>query len=213
LDLSSIRGDGMIFPFLREIIVMIKALVLLATLKKDEPSNTEALTEFFTRRLAARDVSCETIKLVTERILPGTYTDLGEGDAWPGILSKLVAADIILFATPIWWGSHSSEMQKVIERLDEIHDEILAGRPSRLDNKVAGVLITGDSDGAEHIIGCLANFFNSIGVVFPPYCTLPVLWDGQKKNGSKPKAELLAKYEKEYGSMADKMVGQLLKYV
>lgn len=53
-----------------------KAVILLATLKKDEPSNTEALSEFFTGRLEKESVSCETIKLVNESILPGTYSDM-----------------------------------------------------------------------------------------------------------------------------------------
>jgi multimeric flavodoxin WrbA len=51
---------------------------------------------------------------------------MGQGDAWPGILEKVLASDIVVFATPIWWGGHSSETQRVIERLDEIHDDIVS---------------------------------------------------------------------------------------
>jgi multimeric flavodoxin WrbA len=189
-----------------------KAVILLATLKKEEPSNTETLSGFFTEKLSKKEVSCETIKLVNENILPGTYSDMGEGDAWPAILKKILAADILIFATPIWWGSHSSEMQKVIERLDNLHDEILEGKESRLQNKVAGISITGDSDGAEQLIGVISNFLNAIGVLVPPFCTLSVLWEGQKKGGSKPKAQLLEKYETEYADTAKKMVDQLLAF-
>jgi multimeric flavodoxin WrbA len=60
-------------------------------------------------------------------------------------------ADIVIFATPIWWGGQSSFMQRVIERLDEIHDEIMESGKSRLTNKVAGIIVSGDSDGAQHI--------------------------------------------------------------
>jgi multimeric flavodoxin WrbA len=189
-----------------------KATLLLATLKKDEPSNTAALAEFFVTRLAKLGVDCETIKLVEENILPGTSADMGEGDAWPAIQKKLERSDIILFATPIWWNVHSSEMQKVVERLDNIHDEILQGKPSRLDGKVSGIIITGDSDGAEQLIANLSNFLNAIGILIPPYATLSVLWDGHKKGELKPKAELLKYYEKEYTSTAGKMAQQLLKY-
>jgi multimeric flavodoxin WrbA len=189
-----------------------KALILLATLKKNEPSNTETLSRFFTDKLSKKGVECETIKLVNENILPGTYSDMGKGDAWPAILDKILAAEILIFATPIWWGSHSSEMQKVVERLDNLHDEILAGQPSRLQNKVAGIIITGDSDGAEQLIGVLSNFMNAVGVLVPPYCTLSVLWEGQKKGEIRPKAELLQKYESEYASTADKMVQQLMQF-
>jgi multimeric flavodoxin WrbA len=189
-----------------------KATLLLATLKKDEPSNTAALSEFFISRLSKEGVDCETIKLVDENILPGTYAYMGKGDAWPAIQQKLIDSDIILLATPIWWGSHSSEMQKVVERLDNIHDEIQKGNPSKLDNKAAGIIITGDSDGAEQIIGILSNFLNAIGITVPSYCTLSVLWEGHKKDNSRPKPELLKKYNDDYTPTADKMIKQLLKF-
>ncbi|MBS1659537.1 MAG: flavodoxin family protein [Bacteroidetes bacterium] len=189
-----------------------KATLLLATLKKNEPSNTEALAEFFIKRLSVIGIECETIKLVNFAILPGTNADMGEGDEWPSIQQKLEASDIILFATPIWWNVHSSEMQKVVERLDNIHDEILAGKPSRLDDKVGGIIITGDSDGAEQLIANLSNFLNAIGILIPPYATLSVLWEGHKKGEIKPKKDLQKYYEDEYGKVADKMAQQLIRY-
>jgi multimeric flavodoxin WrbA len=73
-------------------------------------------------------------------------------------LEKILAPQIIIFATPVWWGNQSSLIQRAIERLDEIHDEIMNTGKSRMTNKVAGIVVTGDSDGAEHIIGNLANF-------------------------------------------------------
>lgn len=36
---------------------------------------------------------------------------------------------------------------------------------SRMINKVAGIVVTGDSDDAEHIIGNLANFFIALGLL------------------------------------------------
>ncbi len=190
----------------------LNSLILLATLKKDEASNTAVLSDFLSGRLEKRGVVCSTVKLVESNVLPGTYSDMGPGDGWPAILEKIESADIIVFAAPIWWGNYSSEMQKVIERLDEVHDEILAGKPSRLDGKVAGVVITGDSDGAEQLIGHFANFFNAVGLIFPPYATLSVLWDGQAKGKKTSRLDLLKKYEEEYAQTADKMADQLIKY-
>jgi multimeric flavodoxin WrbA len=190
-----------------------KATVLLATLKKQGLSNTEVLSEFLAAQLKKKNVECEIIKLVNHNILPGTYDDMGEGDEWPAILSKIIAADIIIFATPIWWSTQSSEMQKVIERLDKVHDGILAGEPSRLEGKVGGIVITGDSDGAQHIIGNIANFFNAIGLVLPPYASLSVMYEGQAKEAKTTREELWKKYEEEYMSTAEKMVNQMLKYV
>ena len=189
-----------------------KAIILLGTLKKEGLSNTAVLSEFFKEKLQQKNVECEIIQLVNENILPGTYTNMGAGDAWPAILEKLTAAQLIIFATPIWWGNHSSEIQKVIERLDNIHDEILAGKPSRLANKAAGIIITGDSDGAQHIIGNISNFLNAIGLVLPPYASLSVLWEGQKKGAAPTREQLMEKYEKEYSKTAATMVEQLMKY-
>jgi multimeric flavodoxin WrbA len=190
-----------------------KATILLGTLKRSGLSNTQTLCEFLARRMKREDIRCEIIKLVDHRILPGTCSDMGKGDAWPAILEKVLASDIVIFATPIWWGGQSSEIQRVIERLDEIHDDILADKPSPLEGKVAGIVITGDSDGAEHVIGNISNFFNAVGLLVPPYATLSVLWDKQAKDKKTPKKKLLEKYESDYADTADKMIRQLLKYV
>jgi hypothetical protein len=39
-----------------------------------------------------------------------------DDDEWPEIADKLRKADIVIFATPIWWGQRSSLIQRVIER-------------------------------------------------------------------------------------------------
>ena len=190
-----------------------KALILLGTLKKDRLSNTEVLSEFLSSFLVKQGVECQTIKLVDYNILPGTYSDMGEGDAWPEILEQLLTADILIFSTPIWWNNQSSEIQRVIERLDELHDEILEGKESRLNGKVGGIVITGDSDGAQHIIANISNFFNALGVLMPPYATLSVLIEEHEKGYENTSDELLAKYKKDYSETAEKMVMQLVKYV
>jgi multimeric flavodoxin WrbA len=188
------------------------AVILLGTLKRYEQSNTEVLAEFFNRYLKKEGVEGEIIKLVEYKILPGTYTDMGEGDEWPKVFEKVLNANIVIFATPIWWGNQSSEIQRVIERLDEIHDEIMEGKGSKLEGKVGGIIITGDSDGAQHIIANISNFYNAIGLLLPPYCSLSVLSEKHKKGEKKSKEELFKEYEEKYAQTAEKMVKQLLQY-
>jgi multimeric flavodoxin WrbA len=189
-----------------------KATILLATLKSDGLSNTETLSEFLQARMTLQQIDCTIIKLVGYRIPPGTYSDMGAGDEWPAILRQLLDSDVVIFATPIWWGNHSSLMQRVIERLDELHDKVLAGEPSPLEGKVAGVVITGDSDGAQHVIGNISNFFNAVGLLLPPYATLSVLWDGQAKGKSPTRQDLMQKYAADYTATADRMIEQLQKF-
>ena len=167
----------------------LKALFLVGSLKQNsEDTNTLLLSQFLAKQLSTYDTEGEIIRLVNYDIKPGTYTKMdSEDDDWPAILEKILTSDIVIFATPIWWGIQSSLIQRVIERLDELHDEIMETGISRLTNKVAGIIITGDSDGAEHIIGNLTNFFLALGLTIPPCGTLTVLWPGFAKNNDKTK--------------------------
>ena len=189
-----------------------KATILLGTLKKSGHSNTATLCEFLAQRMQLQGIQAEIVRLVEHEIPPGTCSDMGEGDEWPHILETVLASDIVVFATPIWWDHHSSLIQRVIERLDELHDKILQGEPSALDGKLGAIVITGDSDGAQHIIGNLCNFFNAIGLLIPPYATLSVLWERQAKGTDPTKKELLQKYEADYGEAADQLIRQLVRH-
>ena len=189
-----------------------KAIILLGTLKRTGLSNTEVLCDFLAGRMKRNGIESEIIKLVEHEIPPGTYSDMGQGDEWPEILKKMREASIIIIATPIWWNNQSSLVQRVIERLDELHDHLLAGQPSGLEGKVGGIVITGDSDGAQTVIGNLSNFFNAIGLLIPPFATLSVLWEGQAKGKETSREELMRKYESDYAGAADKMITQLLEH-
>ena len=188
----------------------LRATILLATLKRSGLSNTETLCEFLMGRMRQAGIECETVKLVEHDVRAGTYAEMGDGDAWPAIYDKLLASDLIVFATPIWWGSLSSELQRVIERLDAVHDLVMKGERSPLDGKAAGIVITGDSDGAQHVIAQVCNFCNAIGLAVPPYASLSVLWSGQAKGKDTPRETLLEKYEKDYTKTADTMIERLM---
>ena len=179
-----------------------KAIILLGTLKNKGRSNTEALVEFLGQYLTRQNIDYEIIRLASHNIVSGTYTHMNTKDDWPDIYNKILEAKILLFATPIWWNSHSSELQRCIERLDEVYDSILEGKDSPLDGKIGGVIVTGDSDGVEHITGNIANFFCSIGVTVPPYTSLGVIWEGHAKGSKKTKAQLLKYYQRNYAKDA-----------
>ena len=113
---------------------------------------------------------------------------------------SIACCALVLFATPIWWSHHSSLIQRAIERLDALHDEVMDGKRSPLEGKAGGIIITGDSDGAQQVIGGICNFFNAIGLVVPPYATLSVLWERQAKGADPSEEELLAYYQQYYDS-------------
>lgn len=182
----------------------LKALFLVATLKQSkDQSHTHLLSDFLAQHFENFQVDSEFIRLIDYNIEPGVYT-IVNADDWPMIFKKIMASDIIIFATPVWWGTQSSLMQRVIERLDEVHDDIMKAGKSKLANKVAGIIVTGDSDGAEHIIGNLTNFFVAIGLINPPFGNLTVLWSGLAKNSEKTKQEIIRYFDENYTSVAKK---------
>src|SRR5688572_5066365 len=98
----------------------IKAIFLLGTLKKKQVlSHTLTLCEVVADILKSQeDVESEIIRLRDYNIQPGTSTEIDDDD-WPKIVEKMIDSDIVIFATPIWWGIQSSLIQRIIERLDE----------------------------------------------------------------------------------------------
>ncbi|MGH7604360.1 MAG: flavodoxin family protein [Gemmatimonadaceae bacterium] len=188
----------------------LKAIFLLGTLKTPagEFSHTEVLCELVMEAFRRYNVQSEVVRLVEFNIKPGVESDMGSGDEWPGILKKLLAADIIIFATPIWWGNQSSLIQRVIERMDALNDELLETGKSELANKVGGMVITGAEDGAENIIGNLANFLIWNGVTLPPACSISYLGDYTGET----KESLLKKFrdQKSTASMARTMTRNLV---
>jgi multimeric flavodoxin WrbA len=158
----------------------IKALFLLGTLKKQHAlSNTNVLCEVVADVFKKQeDVDSEIVRLRDYDIQPGTKTEI-DGDDWPKIVDKMIASDIIIFATPVWWGIQSSLIQRIIERLDELNDELLATGKSEFANKVGGIVITGAEDGAEHIIGNVLNFMSFNGFTIPPAPSVSWLGDAE----------------------------------
>ena len=187
----------------------LKAIFLLATLKHKrgggEFSHTETLSELVIECLRQHEVRSEIVRLVYYDIKPGIKTSMGKGDEWPGVLKKVLAADIIVFATPIWWGNQSSLMQRVIERFDELHNELLDTGKSRLTNKVGGIVITGEEDGEQHITGNISNFLLSIGVTLPPQCAIS--YQGEYERATKN--SLAKKFREENADAAETMARNL----
>jgi multimeric flavodoxin WrbA len=144
------------------------AVVLNCTLKPGpETSNTEALAREVCNALSEHGVESELIRVVDSNVATGVTSDEGEGDGWPEIRQKILAAEILILATPTWVGQPSSVAQKVVERLDAMLSETDdADRPVAY-NRVGGIVVTGNEDGAHHIIGVLAQVLIDVGFTVP----------------------------------------------
>ena len=146
-----------------------RALALNCTLKPSpEPSSTEALGRVVLDALAARGVETEMIRVADHAVDPGVVsTAVTEADEWPLLRARIVEAEILIIATPTWLGQQSSVCQRVLERMDAMLSETRDdGRPLAYD-RVAGVVVTGNEDGAHHIIGVVSQMLIDIGYTVP----------------------------------------------
>jgi multimeric flavodoxin WrbA len=147
----------------------LKALGINCTLKRSpEVSNTEALMGRVFDLLSEHGVETEVLRPVDFAIAFGVTSDEGNGDEWPQILDKIKAADILLMGMSIWFGHRSSVAQLVIERLDGTYNERNQVGQYPLYNKVAGVVVTGNEDGAHACAESTLFNMTHLGCVVPP---------------------------------------------
>lgn len=146
----------------------LKAVVLNCSLKASpEPSNTQALAEVVGATLWEHGAAVESVRLADLHIPPGVKTDLGGGDEWPQVHERLLGAGILIFASPTWVGRPSSLAQRALERMDAMLSETdREGRPVAY-NRVAGVVVTGNEDGAHHVISEISGALADIGYTIP----------------------------------------------
>ena len=145
-----------------------RAVVLNCTLKPSPgSSSTEALAKVVIAELEKGGAEVELIRLVDLDIRPGVTADEGDGDQWPSVDAKLKAADIVVFATPTWLGQMSSVALRALERMDAWFGETDdTGRPVAF-GKVAGIVITGNEDGAHHIVATISQGLIDMGFTIP----------------------------------------------
>src|SRR3954470_6109644 len=145
-----------------------RALIINCTLKPaPEPSNTEALAQVVAEALEKLGVTVDWVRAVDHDIKPGVESDMGDGDEWPAIRAKILAAEILVIASPTWVGRPSSVAQRVIERMDAMISETDdQGRPVAY-NRVAGVVVTGNEDGAHHVSSEVSGALIDIAYTIP----------------------------------------------
>ena len=147
-----------------------RAIAINCTLKRsgDESSSTDKMIQLIAGELGKHDVELvETIRIADHDIKPGVTSDEGAGDAWPDIRRRILAADILIFGTPIWLGQMSSLAKRVVERMDAFFSETDdAGRMPSF-GKIAVAGIVGNEDGAHNVTATLLQALNDTGWTIP----------------------------------------------
>jgi multimeric flavodoxin WrbA len=145
-----------------------RATILNCTLKPSpSKSNTEALARVVMDALSEQAVETDLIRVVDHDVKPGVSSDEGDGDAWPDIRERILASEILVVATPTWLGHPASVTQRVLERMDAMLSETDGEDRPVAYNRVAGVVVTGNEDGAHHVISEVAGGLIDIGFTIP----------------------------------------------
>jgi multimeric flavodoxin WrbA len=151
----------------------LRALFVNCTLKRSpEPSNTEGLLDLSRQIMQKNGVEVDVIRAVDHDIATGVWPDMTEhgwaSDEWPTIQHRVMAADILVIAGPIWLGDNSSVTKQVIERLYANSSILNPVGQYAYYGRVGGCLITGNEDGVKHCAMNILYSLQHLGYTIPP---------------------------------------------
>jgi multimeric flavodoxin WrbA len=75
--------------------------------------------------LKAVDQGVETdiVRVADYKVHPDVSSKWGDGDKWPGLRERILAAEIVIIVTPTWLGQTFSTAKRVLERMDAVLPE------------------------------------------------------------------------------------------
>src|SRR3982750_3045779 len=101
----------------------LRAVYVNCTLKRSpEQSHTRGLADRSIAIMEQNGVTVDVVRAIDHDIATGVWPDMTEHgratDAWPALYrDRVLPADILVIAGPIWLGDNSSVTKRVIERL------------------------------------------------------------------------------------------------
>ena len=146
-----------------------KALFVNCTLKpSSETSHTGALMGRSVHILQEEGIEVETIRPIDYHISHSVNPDDKLSDDWSLLFPKIMESKILVMGSPIWLGERSSVASKFIERLYAHSAETNELDQYTYYNKVGGVVVTGNEDGAKEVSRSLLYALQHMGFVIPP---------------------------------------------
>lgn len=85
------------------------------------------------------------------------------------LYDKVLKADGIILATPIYWFMPSGVIKNFIDRLTALENMIVIGDKSWVEGKVAGIVAAGNDHGAIQVIAPIMTALVSMGFMIPPF--------------------------------------------
>ena len=161
-----------------------KAIIFLGSLKqKQSLSNSAYLAQQVEKQLLERGFKeVELFNLAQLDYEPGisNKTQSGLADGMTLAMARILAADCVIFATPIWWGIHSSLIQALMERMSYYDDFAIRTDICAMYGKTFGAIVSGSDDGFQQITGLLCNFATNLGFTIPPDSVVVSTGQGRK---------------------------------
>ena len=159
------------------------ALVLNCTLKPaPTASSSEVLGTEVLEALSAHGVTGDMVRVTDHQVKFGVNVDEGDGDGWPDIRRRMLDADILVIATPIWLGQPSAVCKMVLKRLDaELGETDDEGRMLTY-GKVGALAVVGNEDGAHHTSAEVFQALADVGFTIPPNGV--TYWVGEAMQGT-----------------------------
>ena len=135
-------------------------------------SHTDLLIQVSSNIMKKHGIKIEVIKTIDQKIATGVWPDMREHgwdvDDWPEIFKRVMDADILVLAGPIWLGDNSSETKKIIERLYACSSILNDEGQYAFYGRVGGALITGNEDGVKHCAMNILYSLQHVGYTIPP---------------------------------------------
>jgi multimeric flavodoxin WrbA len=149
------------------------ALFFNCTLKRSpELSHTQGIIDISASIMRKQGVAVEVIRAIDHDIATGVWPDMTERgwdtDEWPEIFPRVLAADILVIAGPIWLGDNSSVTKRIIERLYAHSGDLNEQGQWVYYGRAGGALVTGNEDGIKHCAQNILYSLQHIGYVIPP---------------------------------------------
>jgi len=133
-----------------------------------EESSTDKMIGLLVSELKKSGVDfAGTIRIADHEVKPGVSSDEGDGDEWPGLRARILAADILIFGAPVWMGQLSSVGKRVVERMDAFLSETDEQGRMPSFGKVALLAVVGNEDGAHCVSAQLYQALSDTGWTIP----------------------------------------------
>ncbi len=151
----------------------LRAMYINCTLKPSpEMSHTPGLVDASAEVMRHHGVEVDLLRAVDHDLATGVWPDMTEhgaaSDEWPKIVPRVMAADILVLAGPIWLGDNSSVTKRVIERLYACSSLLNDAGQYAYYGRVGGCLITGNEDGIKHCAMNVLYSLQHLGYTIPP---------------------------------------------